>query len=60
MDKGTMITLGVANSGERSFKIDELKLWEFKKMSYFSDSIVFEHDGTFYTMKKVDYNKHFK
>lgn len=60
MDKSTMITLGVANGSEKTFKIDEVKLWEFKKMSYFSDSIVFQHEDTFYSMKKVDYNKHFK
>lgn len=31
MDKSTMITLGVANGSEKTFKIDEVKLWEFKK-----------------------------
>lgn len=54
------ITLGVANSGQKNFKISDVKLWEFKKMSYFSDSVLFQHDGTFYSMKRIDYNKHFK
>lgn len=54
------ITLGVANSGSRVFKVSEINLWEFKKLSYFSDTVMFQHDGTFYSMKRVDYNKHFK
>lgn len=54
------IILGVANSGEKIFKISELKLWEFKKISYFSDVVMFQHDETFYSMKRIDYNKYFK
>lgn len=60
MGKETTVTLGVANEGERNFKIDEVLLWEKKKMSYIGDSVFFEANEVFYSMKKIDYVKHFK
>jgi len=55
-----MIILGVANSGEKVFKVSEVMEWDFKKTTRFSNAIMFQHDGTFYSMTRKDFNEHFK
>ena len=55
-----VIILGVANDGEKIFKISDVMSWDFKKKTMFSNAIMFQHEGTFYSMKRKDFNEHFK
>lgn len=51
------IAVGVANEKEKNIEVDELKNWSPKNISYFSDTVYFKHDGVFYSMKRMDYDK---
>jgi hypothetical protein len=54
------IKIGVANEKEISIGVEELKTWEPKKISYFNDVVYFKHDGVFYSIKRLEFDKHLK
>jgi hypothetical protein len=58
MDKQT-ISVGVANEKEKNIDVEELKTWTPKNISYFSDTVYFKYDGTYYSIKRLDYDKIF-
>lgn len=53
------IMLGIANQGEMAFDLDLVLKWELKKHTFIGDTLFFEVDGTFYSMKRTDYNTYF-
>lgn len=53
------ITLGVANLGEEQFELDLVSKWVFSKISSIGDTVFFEAEGTFYSMRRKDYNEFF-
>lgn len=55
-----MITIGVANEGQLNVSANDLKDWVPKNISYFSDTVYFKHQDTFYSMKRVDFSNIFK
>jgi len=54
-----IISVGVANEKEKSIEIEELKTWSPKNINYFSDTVYFKHGDTYYSMKRLDYDKIF-
>jgi hypothetical protein len=53
------VNVGVANEKEKNIDVEELKTWSPKNVIYFSDTVYFKHDGTYYSMKRLDYDKLF-
>ena len=53
------VNVGVANEKEKNIDVEELKTWSPKNVSYFSDTVYFKHDGTYFSMKRLDYDKLF-
>lgn len=54
------VSVGVANETERNFDVEILKTWEPKNINYFSDTVYFKHEDTYYSMKRQDFDKIFK
>jgi len=54
------ISVGVANEKEKNFDIEELKSWNPKNINYFSDTVYFKHEDTYFSMKRQDFDKIFK
>ena len=52
--------LGIANEGEMAFDLDLVLGWEISKQTYVGDTVFFQADGSFYSMKRSDYNEYFK
>jgi hypothetical protein len=53
--------IGVANEGERVFKLSDIETWEPTKLTY-SGSLVFfkvEENETFYSMNRVEFKEIF-
>ena len=42
------ISVGVANEKEKNFDIEELKSWNPKNINYFSDTVYFKHEDTYF------------
>tara|TARA_R110002050_G_scaffold34397_13_gene86910 strand:+ start:1397 stop:1579 length:183 start_codon:yes stop_codon:yes gene_type:complete len=59
MNKKTL-RLGIANSGEINIEVKEILTWKMDKISYIGDVMFFEHEGTFYSMKRIDYKNYIK
>ena len=55
----SVITVGMANEGEMNVKLDIVKGWEPKKISYMGSSVFFEVDGSFVSMKKLEFTEIF-
>lgn len=53
------ITLGVANLGEEQFDLDLVSKWELSKITNIGDTVFFEAGGSFYSMRRKDYNEYF-
>jgi len=51
--------VGIANEGEKSFNIDEMKTWEISNISFLSDFVYFKKDGVFHSMKRKDFKEIF-
>jgi hypothetical protein len=51
--------VGIANEGEKSFSIDEMKTWEISNFSFLSDFVYFKKDGVFHSMKRKDFKEIF-
>lgn len=54
------VMVGVANEGEKSFDIEELKTWQPKNINYFSDVVYFSNDKIYYSMKRTTFDQIFK
>lgn len=54
------VTLGVANEKEISVDVEDLKTWEPKKISYFSDIVYFKYNDKFHSIKRIDFDKYLK
>lgn len=57
MDK--TVLLGIANEGEMSFSVENVKTWEIGKVTYFSDIVYFKCDDKYYSMKRADFKEIF-
>lgn len=57
MDK--TVLLGVANQGETSFSVENVKTWEIEKITYFSDIVYFKYGDSYYSMKRTDFKEIF-
>jgi len=55
----SVITVGMANEGEMNIKVDVIKGWEPKKISYMGGSVFFEVDGSFVSMKRLEFTEIF-
>jgi len=55
-----VVEVGVANDGKLSLLVEDVKLWEPKKISYFIDTTIFKNGDTYYSMKTVDFKEIFK
>jgi hypothetical protein len=55
----SVITVGMANEGEMNINIDVIRGWEPKKISYIGTSVFFEVDGSFVSMKRVEFTEIF-
>jgi hypothetical protein len=53
------VTLGIANTGEKNFKVEDILDWKPEKISYMGDSVFFQVDETFYSMKRLDFREIF-
>lgn len=53
------VTLGIANTGEKNFKVEDIINWKPEKISYMGDSVFFQVDETFYSMKRLDFREIF-
>ena len=49
------ILVGVANKNEQSMKVEDIKDWEPKKISYVGTTAYFQHEETFYSMETMDF-----
>lgn len=63
MEKKSVI-VGVANQNETSMKVDDIKDWEPKKVSYIGTSTYFQvvdedGNGTFYSMESPEFREIF-
>jgi hypothetical protein len=54
-----MVLVGIANEGEKNFKVDELKTWNIDKIIYFSDIVYFKFEDTYFSMKRIDFKEIF-
>ena len=54
-----IVTLGIANTGEKNFKVEDIIDWKPQKISYMGDSVFFQVDETFYSMKRIDFKEIF-
>lgn len=54
------VSVGIANEAERNFDIEILKTWQPKNINYFSDTVYFKNEDTYYSMKRQDFDKIFK
>jgi hypothetical protein len=54
------VMVGVANEGEKSFDVEELKTWQPKNINYFSDVVYFSNDKIYYSMKRTTFDQIFK
>ena len=52
-------TVGVANEGERNMSVEDLLRHEPKKVTYGGTQVFFEHDGTFLSMTRLEYQEVF-
>lgn len=52
--------LGIANEGEKAFELDLILGWEISKQTFVGDTVFFEADGSFFSMKRSDYNQYIK
>lgn len=50
------VLVGIANGGEESMNVDDIKDWDIKKVSHVGSTVYFEHDGTFLSMETSDFN----
>lgn len=55
-----VVRVGVANDGELTLPVSEVKEWEPKKINYMGDVVYFKADDTFYSMKTVDFKQIFE
>ena len=53
------VTVGVANETEKNLPIDEVQKWTPKNVNYFGDTVYFKNDKTYYSMKRLDFDKIF-
>lgn len=56
---GNTVLIGVANEGEMSIEVDQIKNWEVSKITYFSDMVYFKSDNNYYSMKRNDFKQIF-
>ena len=52
--------VGVANEGELSIYIEIIKKWKPTDIVYFINVVFFKEDKSYYSMKKLDFDKLFK
>ena len=57
---GEKIMVGVANEGELSIYIEIIKKWKPTDIVYFINVVFFKEDKSYYSMKKLDFDKLFK
>jgi hypothetical protein len=55
-----VVRVGVANDGELTLPVSEVKEWEPKKINYMGDVVYFKAGDTFYSMKTVDFKQIFE
>ena len=53
------VKVGVANETEKNLPIDEVQKWTPKNVNYFGDTVYFKNDKTYYSMKRLDFDKIF-
>lgn len=53
------VKVGIANETEKNLPIDEVQKWIPKNINYFGDTAYFKHDKTYYSMKRLDFDKIF-
>ena len=53
------VLLGIANEGEKSFSVEDIKTWEVGKVTYFADIVYFKCGDTYYSMKRADFKEIF-
>jgi len=58
MDKET-VTIGIANEGEHNMSVKDMKDWIPSNQVYFSDTVYFKVDKSYYSMRRIDYEKIF-
>jgi hypothetical protein len=60
MNTKEMIMVGVANEGEFSFNVEDIKLWEPKNITHSGLTVLFKHEDKFYLMKREDFKRIFE
>ena len=53
------VSVGIANEKETNMDVEELKTWVPKNISYFGDVVYFKNDKTYYSMKRLNFDKIF-
>lgn len=56
---GNTVLVGMANEGEISMRIENIKEWQISNITYFSDVVYFKNVDTFYSMKRNDFKQIF-
>ena len=56
---GNTVLVGMANEGEISMRIENIKEWQISDITYFSDVVYFKNVDTFYSMKRNDFKQIF-
>ena len=54
-----VVRIAKANELEKSYEVEVVKTWEPNEISYFSDIVYFKHEGSFYSMKTLEFKKIF-
>jgi len=54
------ISVGIANETAKNFDVEVLKTWAPKNITPTGDTIYFQHEGKYYSMKAIDFNQLYK
>jgi hypothetical protein len=55
-----IVKVGVANESEKNLEVEVVQKWGPTNIFHSGDTVYFEHDKTFYSMKRIDFQNIFK
>lgn len=55
-----IVKVGFANEGEQNLKVEVVEKWTPKNITYLGDTVFFKNEGSYFSMKREDFQKIFK
>lgn len=55
-----VVKVAIANQTEKNFDVDVVEKWVPTEITNIRDFVIFKHEDTYYSMKRVDFQKIYK